>query len=223
MPRGHRRARDRSARWAQRRWLEWRVEIGPARSEPPIPIMPSLAMCGSPAGAAPSHICLTDCAYGGGYGGPAWDYYRSQRARRDMLEAPSVAGSQGVRGSNPLSSTRAPGAPPPEFIQVRRGFLRLVSILWWQFVWLLRGPSGANLEHGVGGREMGSRSAPAPQRSTCRFGACPSRLEIGCRAVVAVALEWMGGSSRGHPRGGEGLARSPPVRLIYLLAGPVGC
>jgi hypothetical protein len=101
--------------------------------------------------------------------------------RRSTLD--SKSGGQGVRGSNPLSSTLAPGAPPPEFVQVRRGFLHLMLILGQPFVWLLRGPSGANLEHGVGGREVGSRSAPGPQRSTRLFGACLGRLEIGCRTV----------------------------------------
>jgi hypothetical protein len=62
-------------------------------------------VCGSPAGAAPSHIRLTDCADGGGLGGPAWDYYRGRRCCRDRLVGSSVAGGQGVAGSNPVVPT----------------------------------------------------------------------------------------------------------------------
>jgi hypothetical protein len=44
----------------------------------------------------------------------------------------------------------------------------------------------------------GSRSAPGSQRSTLRFGACPWRLEIRCRAAPWSQSVWVGGSSRGH-------------------------
>jgi hypothetical protein len=86
---------------------------------------------------------------------------------------------------------------------------------------LLRVPSGANLEHGVGGREMGSRSAPGPQRSTRRFGGCLRRLEIGCGAVVVRRTRVDGrvvkGSSLRRWELGAVAARCCGGRLISLL------
>jgi hypothetical protein len=125
-------------------------------------------------------------------------------------------GSQGVRGSNPLSSTLASGAPPPEFAQVRRGFLLLVSILWSAFVWLLGGPgveqiwSTASVAAKWGHGLLQTHSAVHTG-----FGASPRRLEIGCWAIVAVPLGWMGGSSRGHHGGGAGM-----VRCLRCFSGP---
>jgi hypothetical protein len=90
-----------------------------------------------------------------------------------------LAGSQGVRGSNPLSSTLAPEAPPPENPQVRWGSSCLVTIFDDRLAQLFCDESGANLEHGVGGPEMGSRSAPGFQRSSARFAVGLRRFGMG--------------------------------------------
>jgi hypothetical protein len=91
--------------------------LGLARgSEPPIPIKARVGVWIT-CRAVPSHICLTDCADGGGLGGPAWDYYRGQRGSRDLLDASSAAGGQGVAGSNPVVPTAR--ARPGELVLVQ--------------------------------------------------------------------------------------------------------
>jgi hypothetical protein len=130
--------------------------------------------------------------------------------------------SNGAHREHVSRSTLASGAPPPEFVQVRRGFLRPSSILFWRSVWLLCGPSGANLEHGVGGREMGSWSAPGPQRCTRLFGGCPRRLEVGVeRSSWSLSGGWAGRQG-GISLRQWGVVRSPLTgdRECNLEAGP---
>jgi hypothetical protein len=52
---------------------------------------------------------------------------------------------------------------------------------------LFRDESGANLEHGVGGPEMRSRSAPGFQRSSARFASVRVGSGLTCDAAVVVA------------------------------------
>jgi hypothetical protein len=85
-------------------------------SEPPIPIKVR-PVSGSPAGPAPSHIRLTDCADRGGLEAPPWDYCRRRRRRRDLLVASSPTGGQGVAGSNPVVPTAR--ARPGELVLVQ--------------------------------------------------------------------------------------------------------
>ena len=100
--------------------------------------------------------------------------------------------SRGPRGAEaPLlhlikgSGVRIPSAPllhpKPRRLQVRRGFSCLVMILSDRLAWLFCDESGANLEHGVGGPEMGSRSDPGFQRSSARFAVGLRRFRTGWR------------------------------------------
>jgi hypothetical protein len=89
---------------------------------------------GSPAEPAPSHIRLTDCADGGGLGGPAWDYYQGRTGGRDLLAVSSPAGGQGVAGSNPVVPTArwavpsARGSRPSAFPPARTSILAILRL-----------------------------------------------------------------------------------------------
>jgi hypothetical protein len=66
----------------------------------------------------------------------------------------------------------------------------MVSILWWRFAWLVRGPSGRNLEHGVGGPHLAERD-----------GASRALLIGGCGfAPPALIFEWAGCGPAGSRR-----------------------
>jgi hypothetical protein len=95
--------------------------------ELPIPIT-ARPVSGSPAGPAPSHIRLTDCADGGGLEALPWDCCRRQRRRRDLLGGSPPTGGQGVAGSNPVVPTARWGVFPGQGLDSRKWIKALIRV-----------------------------------------------------------------------------------------------